>query len=290
VSKKETPQKKPSVFSRAFWNQYNLILLGGAALFSLTTFSWLPMLIGVGAEVLWMVLGADSGPFRRWVAIQEGKEAREALEKRSAEALGTLESRYVGRFHGLAELAGQIEKLAKENTRLETSMIQGEMDKLGQLLHSFLDMAVLHQRFSHHLEDNDYAEIRRDIESCERALKDEGDSEVKAGLRQNLDLAKKRLKQHERIEATHRLLGVKMDTLEKSFRYLETHILSISKREELSSELDGLIVGVESVEELQQEMQSLSLTSSSSSSSSSSGETAAQRQKRAAAAAQRQKV
>jgi hypothetical protein len=280
--KKEEPGKKRSVFSRAFWNQYNLILLGGAALFSLTTFSWLPLLIGAGAEVLWLVLGADSGPFRRWVAIQEGKEAREALEKRSATALATLESRYVERFHELAELAGQIEKLAKENQSLETSMIQGEMDKLGQLLHSFLDMAVLHQRFSHHLEENDFREIRRDMESCTRALEDEDDAEVKAGLKQNLELAKKRMKQHERIEATHRLLGVKMDTLEKSFRYLQTHILSISKREELSAELDGLIVGVESVEELQQEMASFQLPAET--------ESTKDRQRRAQAARRRQKA
>lgn len=256
-----TPKKR-GVFSRAFWNQYNLILLGGAALFSLTTFSWIPLLLGAGAEALWMVLGADSSLFRRWAAIQEGKEAREALEQRTTKALTTLEQSYVTRFHELAELAQEIEKQAKENDSLETSMIQGEMDKLGQLLHSFMDMAVLHQRFSHHLAENDYREIRRDIESCERALRDEGDTEVASGLRQSLELARKRMKQHERIEATHRLLGVKMDTLEKSFRYLQSHILSISKPEELSAELDGLIVGVESVEELNQEMQAMSLPAS----------------------------
>jgi hypothetical protein len=251
-------QKKPSVFQRAFFNQYNYILMGGAALFSMTTWSWLPLLIGAGMETLWMVLGADSSPFRRWVAIQEGKEAREHLEKKSAQALATLSPRYVTRFHELAELAQAIEKQAKENHSLETSMIQGEMDKLGQLLHSFLDMAVLHQKFSSHLDSNDARAMQRDIQSCERALKDEGDKEVAAGLRQNLELARKRMKQHERIEATHRLLGIKMDTLEKSFRYLQSHILGISKPEELTAELDGLIVGVESVEELQQEMQAFS--------------------------------
>jgi hypothetical protein len=64
-------------------------------------------------------------------------------------------------------------------------------------------------------------------------------------------------KQHERSEATHRLFGIKMDTLEKSFRYLQSHVIGIGKPEDLSSELDGLIVGVESVEEMQREMESL---------------------------------
>ena len=54
-------EKKPrGVQHRAFFNQYNYIWMGAAALFSAATFSWLPLLIGAGIEALWMVLGADS--------------------------------------------------------------------------------------------------------------------------------------------------------------------------------------------------------------------------------------
>src|SRR5262245_27202294 len=66
--------KKPSLFQRAFWNQYNFIMLGAAGLFSVATFTWIPLLIGAGVEVLWLVLGSDSAPFKRWVTIQEGLE------------------------------------------------------------------------------------------------------------------------------------------------------------------------------------------------------------------------
>ena len=250
-------KKKPSIFERAFFNQYNYILLGSAGLFAAATTSWLPLLIGAGAEVLWMVLGADSGPFKRWVAVQESKEQREELEKRAADALKTLDDRYVSRFHALAELSRTIESHAKENPSLETRLVESEMEKLGRLLHSFLDMAVLHQRFSLHLQQNDEREIQRDIQRCTAQLEEESSGEVASGLRQNLELAKKRLKQHQRIQNTHRLLGVKMDTLDKSLRYLESHIIAIGKPEELSSELDGLIVGVESVEEMQREMDAL---------------------------------
>lgn len=242
--------KKPGLMTRAFWNQYNFILLGAAGLFSIATFTWIPLLLGAGAEALWLVLGADSAPFKRWVAIQESREEQERLKRTAEAALGALEPAYLKRFNELEQVSERIQSLAKENPSLETQLIQGEMDKLGKLLHSFLEMAVTHQRLGHYLADNDETDMRRDIEATERALRNEQNPEVTAGLRQGMALAQKRLKQHQSIEASYRLLGVKMDTLDKSFRYLESHVVAISEREELSQEIDELILGVDAVSEI----------------------------------------
>lgn len=248
----ETPKKR-SLLHRAFWNQYNLILVGAAGLFSLATFTWIPLVLGAGVEALWIVLGADSSPFKRWVAIQEGLERREQLKHEAESALATLEPAYRQRFRDLLACSERIQALAKANPCLETRLIQGEMDKLGQLLHSFLQMAVTHQRLGHYLADNDENDLRRDIEASERALRNEQNPQVVAGLRQGLGLAQKRLAQHQQIEASWRALGVKMDTLDKSFRYLESHVVAISEREQLSQEIDDLIVGVDAVNDLQAE-------------------------------------
>src|SRR3954470_16618575 len=93
--------KKPSLVHRAFWNQYNFILLGAAGLFSIATFTWIPLLLGGGIEALWLVLGADSTPFKRWVAIQEGRERQEEMKKHAASALQLLEPAYLRRFRDL---------------------------------------------------------------------------------------------------------------------------------------------------------------------------------------------
>ncbi len=247
--------KKPGLVHRAFWNQYNFILLGAAGLFSIATFTWIPLLLGAGVEVLWLTLGSDTAPFKRWVAIQEGLEAQQRLKQHAEACLSALESAYLRRFNELEQVSERIQALAKENPSLETQLIQGEMDKLGKLLHSFLDMAVTHQRLGHYLAGNDENDLRRDIESTERALRNEQNSEVTAGLRQGLALAQKRLKQHQSIEASYRLLSVKLDTLDKSFRYLESHVVAISEREELSQEIDELILGVDAVSEIGDEVE-----------------------------------
>src|SRR5512138_3247110 len=68
-----------SPYRRAFINQYNAILLGAAGLFALATFSWLPLAIGAGLEILWMTFVPDSGVFRRWLGMQKSREAQEQL-------------------------------------------------------------------------------------------------------------------------------------------------------------------------------------------------------------------
>jgi hypothetical protein len=118
-------------------------------------------------------------------------------------------------------------------------------------------MACVHQRLADFLDSDDADEIERDIRNADNQLRVEKNREVAAGLRQSLGVAQKRLQQHVRISDMHRLLGVKMDTLEKSFAFLRSHILGVGTREELAQEIDDLIVGVESVESLSEETSGL---------------------------------
>jgi hypothetical protein len=248
----DQPRRKPgSLIKRALLNQYNYILLGSTALFTLASGSWLPAVVGAGAEVLWLVLGADSGPFRRWVERQESREERERLRAEAARTLAGLDDDYGQRFRALERVTSEIQSLALDNKGLETRLLQSEMAKLGQLLHSFLRMCATHQRLSRYLGNNPISAVERDITRCQRALKQEEDARVQASLRQALSLAQKRLKQHTQMEGAWKALSVQMDTLEKSFDYLKSHILGIGTQEELAEELDNLVTGVSSVAEIE---------------------------------------
>lgn len=246
-------KRKKGLFRRAFANQYNYILLGGAGLFALATFSWLPLVVGAGIEALWLTFGPDSGFFRRWVEKQETSEARDRFAAQAATALATLDAGYVSRFKQLEELAAEISQLAADNPSLENDLIADEMKKLGSLLSSFLQMALVHQRLGEYIGDNSETEIQREINRLERALQSENNRQVQSSLRQNLALEEKRMRQHGKIASAFKVVTIKMDTLEKAFRYLRSHILAIGKHEELASEIDDLVVGVDSVAELQAE-------------------------------------
>ena len=100
------------------------------------------------------------------------------------------------------------------------------------------------------MQENPSSSIEREIAQAQRALHQEEDARVQASLKQSIALAQKRLGKHEQIEGAWKALSVQMDTLEKSFDYLKSHILGIGTREELAAALDDLVVGVSTASEL----------------------------------------
>jgi flagellar biosynthesis GTPase FlhF len=251
VETSQPPRKPRTVVERALLNQYNFIFLGAAGLFSAVTGSWLPAIVGAGAEVLWAVLGADSQAFRRWAAVQEAKEEKAQLEATTAHLAEMLDDDYRQRIEAVRATAEEIRSLAQDNQGFETALLESEMAKLGQLLQSFVRMAVNHQRLSRHLGHNPVSEVERDLARTQRALRQETDPRVQASLKQALALGQKRLRQHQQIEGAWKALSVQMDTLEKALDYLKSHILGIGNGAELADELDNLVTGVSTVAELE---------------------------------------
>jgi hypothetical protein len=247
------PSKNDSPYRRAFLNQYNAILLGAAGLFALATFSWLPLAVGAGLEVLWMTFVPDSAFFQRWLGMQKSRESQERIKRETAAIFQQLDGSYTQRFLDLQQVADEILALSKENQSLETRLVEDELRKIGQVLFSFLRMARAHQRLAQFLADNPVSEIQADVTVATSQLRREQDSRVQASLRQALSLAEKRLRQHEQISNSAKALAVQMETLEKALGYLKSHIVAIGSHEELASELDGLVMGVDSVEQLEAE-------------------------------------
>ena len=244
---------KVGLYRQAFLNQYNAILLGGAGLFALATYSWLPVIVGAGFEALWMTFVPDSGVFQRWVAQRTARQTQEQLKRETQALLAHLERGYSERFCALQQVANEIQSLSKENESLDARLVGDELEKIGQILHSFLRMATVHQRLTRFLDENPAQEIQNDMVQSQRQLRTERDSRVQASLAQALALAEKRLRQNEKIAGAAKAIGVQMETLEKSLNYLKSHIVAIGTREELADELDGLVSAVDSVEQVEVE-------------------------------------
>jgi hypothetical protein len=160
---------------------------------------------------------------------------------------------YELRFFELQKVADEVLALSKENQCLETRLVEDELKKIGQVLYSFLRMARSHQRLASFLAENPVNEIKADIAECTSGLRKESDPRVQASLKQALSLAEKRLRQHDQLAGSAKALAVQMETLEKAMGYLKSHIVAIGSHEELATELDGLVMGVDSVEQMEAE-------------------------------------
>src|SRR5207237_9902643 len=74
--------ERPSYLKYAFANAYNLSLLGGAMAASAATGDWALAVIAGGVEAVWLFIGADTAPFRRWVDRQHRARLLEAARAR----------------------------------------------------------------------------------------------------------------------------------------------------------------------------------------------------------------
>ena len=242
VVNRDVNQDVGSLRKLAFNNQYNIILLIGCAAFSAALLSPWPIVIGLGAEVLWLLFGANSASFREYAERQREAAALSQRDAADASVVVGLEPVYATRVKALRLLGGEIRRLSRERG-IDPRLFDAPDDRLELLVGSFVKMAALHQRLSRFVADASPVHLEEEIVRLGQALADEKDPAVRLSLRQALTLGQRRLKQHEQIESQRRALGVKMGTLEMSFDYLRSHVFSGSPAQELATEMQELVAG-----------------------------------------------
>jgi hypothetical protein len=233
---------RSGLLRRAFFNQYNLILLGGAGAFALALASYWPLVAAGVGELLWMTFGAGSGWFRGVVERQQSREVQtHNADARSSAAAG-LAAHYATRLKALEGLSREIRRLVVDRG-LDPSPLDREGRGLDAMLLVFVKIATLHQQLDQFAGAGSTGHVEQELMRLGQALADEKDMSVRLTLRQALTLGQRRLKQHEQIDSQRRALGIKLSTLEMSFDYLRSHVFGGSSAEELALALDELAAG-----------------------------------------------
>jgi hypothetical protein len=229
-----------NVIRHAFVNQYNLILLAGAVLFSLALGSRIPVVIACLGEAVWLSVGAWTPAFRGWVAGQSVRKEEDKWAADSETAAQGLEPQSAARVRKVGRTAGEIWSSAVERN-VEAQFGLGGRDKLAAVVHAFARMAAVHQRLSRFMGDGRTAGVEDELVRLGQSLADEKDPAVRLSLRQALAVGQRRLKQLEQIESTRRTLEVKMATLEMSFEYIRSQVFGGAGEDELTSALDEMV-------------------------------------------------
>jgi hypothetical protein len=219
---------------RAFFDQHNLILLGGSVAVAIAFASWAPAIVGLAAEALWLGGVVSSPRVRRWVFRQAGK-AGPPLPANG----------YTARAESLGRAARTLRPILG-------GRIPDATAKLDAIPVLFNQMAALHGKVAALL-DSDGPRLQQEVVRFTQLLAEEKDPAVRLTLRQALALAQRRQKQHEQLEKTRRMLEAKMSALEASFEALRSRAAGGAAREELSAALDELAAAALFVTELESE-------------------------------------
>jgi hypothetical protein len=240
----------PSYVKYAFTDQHNLVLLFGAACFSAAFASPLPLEVGAGAELLWLLIGPRLPAFRDWVDARLSSQYLARAETAIEGALGELGEGEVNRFVAVSRSAAELAATARQRKSIASRDLQLSLHGLLELRRTFLDYQFLGQRVVALIETTPTAEVEKEAARLQEEYTAERELTARMTIRKALTLAQKRLQQQQELIAINRTIGTHLEMLEKVVPYLRGLLVDPSFCQ-LSQELDKAVAEIGPAEALE---------------------------------------
>jgi hypothetical protein len=222
---------------RLFQVQYNLILVGGAALFSLASASPWPLVVALGVEVVWLGLCSGLPSVRRWVDARDAIAVEVQHEAVVKTALEGLEGEYASRVlvfeHALGEL--------KEAGVADGVSRAGVQQAIAKIAAAFAKICHTHQRLGSFVATLPEAELGEELQRLKRAFTAEKDLGLRLGIKQSIALAQRRVEQREKAVSSLRNLSLRLDAVERSVSDLRSQARAMGLNADVAAGIDLLL-------------------------------------------------
>jgi hypothetical protein len=238
----------PSYLKHAFKDQHNLVVLLGAACFSVAFASPVPLLVGAGGELLWLLVGPRLPAFRDWVDRQLSAQYLARAETAIEGALSQLSEAEATRFLSLSAKVAELGPLAAE--RLSSREQQLGQHGLLELRRTFLDYLFLGQRVASLRESTPNAEIEKEAAQLQESYTAERELTVRMTIRKALGAVQRRMSQQTALAGVERSIELRLEMLEKALPYLRGRLADPGLLQ-LAPELDTALAEVGSAESLE---------------------------------------
>ncbi|HEX6765322.1 MAG TPA: hypothetical protein VF103_07585 [Polyangiaceae bacterium] len=238
----ETTNGQPSALgrypARLFMIQENLVLLGGAALFSAASASLLPLALSAVGEVLWLGIGTSSPAVRSFVDRRAASALRVRADRVATGSIQSLDADYSRRVLMLDRAFGDIRDIGG---RKPSPTFERAVARLETLRPVYLGLCESHQRIARFLGASHESELVSEIERLKATFAAEKDLGVRLTLRQAIGLAQRRIEHRNAMAQTLRSIGIKLESVERSVAYLRSQGPTLTSNFSLLDEVETLL-------------------------------------------------
>ena len=246
-----------SILRELIVNQYQAIVLGGAALASLVTVNLLPLLVWLGSEMVLLPI-LDSGPLRRLVARRKLANSRAQANAERSRLVGALTPQQAKRYAGMEELCRLIEANYQSLTGISQVYLSEQRRKLDLILQGYVQRLMALQRYEKMPMTRNSRDIEDEIEGLEQELADPGLNErAAAALKKNLELKRRLLDSLSEVGGTVKALYTELDSMESLLEVLHQNSISLRDPQAISQELDAIVRQSEESDRIVREMETL---------------------------------
>jgi hypothetical protein len=238
--------------STALYSQYNVILLGGSALFSLASASALPLAAGVVGELLWLSLGPRLPAFRRHVDQHADSERRARLDDQIMHGMRSLAPANTLRLLAVGQSISWIVMNAEASAAGAAE--RAVLVELDGLRAGFLRWCQLQERLGQRLEELRLAPPEHEVARLSQAYAAEKDLGLRFTLHQAIKLAQRKIDQQAHLVAAQRQIELELSLLEQSLVHLKNQQQLGVAWPELARDVQGLLNHAAGVAALEAEL------------------------------------
>lgn len=250
---------KPPYAKYAFFNPYNLALIGGATAAAMATGHWWMGMFAAAGEAIWMLFAPDSRLLRKvWFDKVWHGEQKELRKEQQRQKFGQLPDAEKRRALALRETQRRILQLAESNPSFTVDLLRHDLTQLEELVDDFLDLATSAARYEEYLGAFNLEQLEMDLRRYEAQVEKLpiGD-ERRAVAQKNLSVLLQRKERWKELRRNYQTVRGQMDLMENTFRLLTDEIVGMSSPSELGARLDDLRQGVQVVVQTARETERL---------------------------------
>jgi hypothetical protein len=221
--------------------QYNLILVGAAALFALASASVMPLLAAAAGEVIWLGLGALSPGVRRWL---DRRDAAMQRARRFGDATATSESLDTEHARRVAALERALAEMKEFGRRRPSPVFERAVQRLESLRSVHVGLCETHQRIERFLAATNAAELSAEAERLKAAFSAEKDLGIRLTLKQALGAAQRRVEHRQSMAQLLRGIAVKLESVERSVAYMRSQGLALTANPRFYDEVEAMLAEI----------------------------------------------
>ena len=240
----------------AFFNQYNVISLVGLGIFTLMGGGIPAVLIGAGAEMIYLAFTPEMKRFRRAIESRKYHEKRVAKSARMHEQVRTLNPNDRKKHAELTQLVKKIEQNYNNLDSVSKPLLENSTNKLKQLLDTYLRLLLLKSQQSLYMRSADQEKIRQSLKKLETEIKD-APPRVKEIQKRRVGILNKRLERYDRAKEHRLIINAQLLTIEDTLKLLRDQSFTLKDPSQISIQLDSVLGDMESTEATVREMEEL---------------------------------
>ena len=244
------------ILRRALANQYQAILLGGAAAFSAVTLSPVPLMLWAGAELMVMPFLVDR--LKRRIEIEKKFAAREVEAMSVEERFAELPPPAKERYRRLEQMCKRIEANYRGLSPASQSVLADQRTKFDAILASYARRLWLLKKYDEMTANFDSAQARTEIEKLRSGLQQPAlDRRVREAWQQNLQIKEQLVATVQQNITARTALLAELDSLDSLLSLLLHKSIAATDAVAFSAELDDVLAQAEADAQSVAEMEQL---------------------------------